>query len=53
MPAENNLIQILVDKDALKTSMICSSILLVKCIGSNFGIGGARVESGGRPPEDE
>ena len=52
MGDKNNMIQLLVDKDALKTTMICSSILLVKCIASNFGIGGARIRSGGRPPED-
>ena len=41
-----------VNKAALKTTMICSAILLIKCIFSNIAIGGARVKSGGRPPED-
>ena len=47
-----DMVAIMLDKSALKTTMICSSILLLKCFISNIAVGRARVRSGGRPPED-
>ena len=47
------MVSLSVNKEALKTTMICSSVLLFKCLFSNVAIGGARVKSGGRPPEDQ
>ena len=42
-----------IDKQALHTSMVCSSLLLVKCVITNFFMGLKRVAKGSRPPEDE
>ena len=49
----SNLYTITIDKDAFKTTMICSAVLLFKCVASNVNIGGKRIKSGARPPEDE
>merc|ERR1712195_33144 len=44
---------LVVNPACLKTTMICSVVLLLKQLFSNMGTGGARVKSGGRPPEDQ
>ena len=49
----SDLIKISVDKSALKTTMICSTILLFKMMTANMMIGGARIKAGTRPPEDQ
>ena len=49
----SDLIKISVDKSALKTTMICSTILLFKMMAANMMIGGARIKAGTRPPEDQ
>ena len=43
---------LIVDPTCLKTTVICSVVLLLKQLFSNLGTGGARIKSGGRPPED-
>jgi glutathione S-transferase len=48
----SDLYTIVVDKAALKYTMICSAALLFNCLFSNVRQGGARIKSGGRPPED-
>ena len=52
MVSASSTVSLIVDKSALKTTMYCSAVLLIKCLFSNMAIGGARVKSGGRPPED-
>ena len=49
----DDMIKVMVDKQMLKTTMICSSLLLLKMMIANFMIGGARVKAGTRPPEDQ
>ena len=41
-----------IDKQALNTSMICSSLLLTKCVLTNFMFGFTKWAGGNRPPED-
>ena len=48
-----DLVRIAIDRSALKTTMICSSVLLLKMMVANFMIGGARIKAGTRPPEDQ
>ena len=47
------MVTISLDKDAFKVTMICSAVLLFKCFFSNTLIGGKRIKSGARPPEDQ
>ena len=46
-------ISISVDKQALQATMVCSTVLLLKCISSLCVMGGKRVKAGTRPPEDQ
>ena len=46
-------ISLSVDKQALKATMICSTVLLFKCISSLCVMGGKRAKAGTRPPEDQ
>ena len=46
------LLHIQVDKQALKTTMICTAIIWIKCFYANLQMGRARVRAGTRPPED-
>ena len=52
MSVSKDIVNIEIKKDAFKTTMICSAILLFKCVASNMNTGGKRVKSGARPPED-
>ena len=49
----SNLHTIQLDKNAFKVTMICSAALLFKCVYTNTMVGGKRIKSGARPPEDE
>ena len=44
---------LVVNPNCLKTTVICSVVLLLKQLTSNMATGGARIKSGGRPPEDQ
>eukprot|EP00548_Thalassiothrix_antarctica_P006165 CAMPEP_0194137172 /NCGR_PEP_ID=MMETSP0152-20130528/7108_1 /TAXON_ID=1049557 /ORGANISM="Thalassiothrix antarctica, Strain L6-D1" /LENGTH=99 /DNA_ID=CAMNT_0038834105 /DNA_START=28 /DNA_END=324 /DNA_ORIENTATION=- len=44
---------ILVDRDALRITMICSTIVGLKMLIGNLMIGMARIKAGTRPPEDK
>ena len=49
----DNLISLTVDKRALKATMICSTILIFKCVVTNGMMGAKRFKAGSRPPEDK
>ena len=49
----SDIVKIEIDKQALKTTRVCSGILLLKMMIANMMIGGARIKAGTRPPEDK
>ena len=42
-----------IDRQTLQVTVVCSSLLLLKCYFTNFIIGGKRAKAGSRPPEDQ
>ena len=48
-----DILNVQIDRLCLKTTVICSSVLLFKMAIANVMIGGARIKAGTRPPEDE